>query len=136
MLYPGSPSSPRNQVCVPHTAPHSRFRALRNRSHFRKAANLILFCVLSFLQCTKRLAKENPLRSHLYRLPSFSLKPKFHYHINNSPSLDAILSQVNPTLTSPHSFFTIHLTIILPTPKGFEWSPHSKSSNQRVRILV
>lgn len=122
-------SSPRYQVCVP----HSRFRALRNRSHFPQTANLILLCVLLFLQCTKRLAKVNPLRRHLYKLPRFSFKPNFRYHINNGPSLNAILSQVNPTLTSPHSFFfKIHLNIILPTPKGYKWSPPSKFSDQRV----
>lgn len=105
-------------------------------SYIRQTANLILLCVLSFLQWTKRLAKENPLRRHLYKLPRFSVKPNFRYQINNGPSLDAILCQVKPTLTSPQSSFKIHLNIILPTPKGFKWYHHSKPSNQRVWILV
>jgi hypothetical protein len=99
-------------------------------------SDFVCVCVLSFLQCTKRVVKETLLRRHLYEAPCFTLKPNLLYHINNGTSLDALLSQINPARTSPHTFFNIHLNIILPTSKGYKWSSHFKSSNQRVCILV
>ena len=64
------------------------------------------------------------------------MKPNVRYRIYNSPSFDVILTQVNPALTFPQSLFKIHFNITLHTPKIFNWSPNSKTSYQRVWILV
>jgi hypothetical protein len=56
-------------------------------------------------------------------IPRTLQNPNVHYHVQNTPALFPILSQINPIHTLTFYLFEIHLSIILPSAtRIFYWS--------------
>jgi hypothetical protein len=55
--------------------------------------------------------------------PRILWNPKVHYRTHNSPSLDLILSQINPVDALPSQFLGTRFNITLPSaPRSSKWS--------------
>jgi hypothetical protein len=74
------------------------------------------------------ISVAKPLSPSWY-LPSQSrnflnfMEPKIHYHLHHSPTLDSILSHLNPVHTLTSSFSNIHFSIVLPAmSRSLEWT--------------
>jgi hypothetical protein len=64
------------------------------------------------------------LRSHLASqgIPRLLWSPKIHYHVQRSPPLLPLLSQMRPLHNFPPYFSKIHCNINLPsTPRSSDW---------------
>jgi len=69
--------------------------------------------------------------SSVNKFPAFS---KFHCRVHKSRPLVPLLSQINPAITIPTSFFKVYINIIFPSAFGFSklsvspvCSPHPKT---------
>jgi len=79
----------------------------------------------------KQNAWEANNNSASQEIPRPLWNPKFYYHVNNSPPLVPIPSQMHPVHIFPPYFPKIHSNIIIPsTPWSSEWSLPFKFSKQ------
>jgi hypothetical protein len=56
------------------------------------------------------------------KYPAFLWNPKIHHRVHTSPSLDPILSQLNPVRHIDPYVTKVQIVILPPTPRSSQWS--------------
>jgi hypothetical protein len=82
-----------------------------------------VFCLKFCLPSTRSPSQEANSYSASKEFPHLLWNPKVHYHAHKSPSLNPILSHMNPVHTLILSLFKIHVnTILTPMAMPLKWS--------------